>query len=126
MAYDEALAERIREQLLGEPVVEKRMFGGLAFLLGGHMAVSAQCRGGFDVAVRAGAAGRPPGRAGRVADGDGRSRPGGRVAPGLGRRRGRRGVAGPGGRARPRLRTVAAAEVSPVARTPAPEGRLGP
>ena len=40
MAYDEGLAERIREQLAGEPdLTEKRMFGGLAFLLGGNMSV---------------------------------------------------------------------------------------
>jgi TfoX/Sxy family transcriptional regulator of competence genes len=51
MAYDEALAERIREHLLGEPVEEKKMFGGLAFLLGGHMAVSASGRGGLMVRV---------------------------------------------------------------------------
>jgi TfoX/Sxy family transcriptional regulator of competence genes len=51
MAYDEALAERIREHLLGEPVEEKRMFGGLAFLLGGHLAVSASGKGGLMVRV---------------------------------------------------------------------------
>lgn len=38
MAYDEGLAERIRETLLDTPpVVEKRMFGGLAFMVRGHM-----------------------------------------------------------------------------------------
>jgi len=38
MAYDEDLANRIREVLpAGEPVTEVRMFGGLAFMLGGHM-----------------------------------------------------------------------------------------
>lgn len=42
MAYDEGLAQRIRDLLEGESgVVEKRMFGGLAFLVGGHMAVAA-------------------------------------------------------------------------------------
>ncbi len=42
MAYDERLAERIRQQLGLDPrVTEKRMFGGLAFLVGGHMAVAA-------------------------------------------------------------------------------------
>jgi TfoX/Sxy family transcriptional regulator of competence genes len=47
MAYDEALAERIRELLDGEPgVTEKKMFGGLAFLVGGNMAVSASGQGG--------------------------------------------------------------------------------
>ncbi len=40
MAYDEGLAERIREALAVQPnVAEKRMFGGLAFLIGGKMCV---------------------------------------------------------------------------------------
>lgn len=48
MAYDEDLAARIRQLLDTEPgVVEKRMFGGLAFLIGGHMAVSASGQGGL-------------------------------------------------------------------------------
>jgi TfoX/Sxy family transcriptional regulator of competence genes len=51
MAYDEALAARIREHVAGEPVVEKKMFGGLAFLLGGHMAVAASGKGGLMVRV---------------------------------------------------------------------------
>lgn len=52
MAYDEALAERIRELLDGEPgVSEKKMFGGLAFLVGGNMAVSASGQGGALVRV---------------------------------------------------------------------------
>jgi TfoX/Sxy family transcriptional regulator of competence genes len=38
MAFDEKLAERMRQQLAGQDgVVEKRMFGGLAFLLNGNM-----------------------------------------------------------------------------------------
>ncbi len=37
MAYDEGLAQLLRNDLRGEPVVEKKMFGGLAFLIGGHM-----------------------------------------------------------------------------------------
>lgn len=42
MAYDEGLAERIRHVLDGEPgVTEKKMFGGLAFLVDGNMAVAA-------------------------------------------------------------------------------------
>lgn len=51
MAYDEELAARIREHAMGEPVQEKRMFGGLAFLLGGHMAVAASGQGGLLVRV---------------------------------------------------------------------------
>ena len=38
MAYDLKLAERIRSQLDGLPVVEKKMFGGIGFLLNGNMA----------------------------------------------------------------------------------------
>ena len=46
MAYDEDLANRIRELLAAEPdVVERRMFGGLAFLINGNMSVSASGRG---------------------------------------------------------------------------------
>ncbi|MCK0112424.1 TfoX/Sxy family protein [Ornithinimicrobium sp. F0845] len=42
MTYDEGLAERIRHVLEGEPgVTEKKMFGGLAFLVDGNMAVAA-------------------------------------------------------------------------------------
>jgi TfoX/Sxy family transcriptional regulator of competence genes len=51
MAYDEGLAARIREHAAGEPVEEKKMFGGLAFLLGGHMAVAASREGGLLVRV---------------------------------------------------------------------------
>jgi TfoX/Sxy family transcriptional regulator of competence genes len=52
MAYDEKLAERIREQVSGEPgVTEQKMFGGLAFLLGGNMAIAASGQGGALVHV---------------------------------------------------------------------------
>lgn len=52
MAYDEKLAERIRELLADEPnVTEQRMFGGLAFLIGGNMAVAASGQGGALVRV---------------------------------------------------------------------------
>jgi TfoX/Sxy family transcriptional regulator of competence genes len=52
MAYDEALAGRIRELVSGEPAVtEMRMFGGLAFLVGGNMAVAASGQGGLLVRV---------------------------------------------------------------------------
>ncbi len=46
MAYDEQLANRIRELVATEDgVVEKRMFGGLAFLIGGNMSVSVSGQG---------------------------------------------------------------------------------
>jgi hypothetical protein len=45
--YDEELAERIRGVLPGVEVTEQRMFGGLAFLVGGHLAVAASGRGGL-------------------------------------------------------------------------------
>jgi TfoX/Sxy family transcriptional regulator of competence genes len=48
MAYDEDLANRLRELLAGEDgITEKKMFGGLAFLLHGHMSVSASGQGGL-------------------------------------------------------------------------------
>ncbi len=48
MAYEEDLANRIRELLAEEDgVIEKRMFGGLAFMIGGHMSVCASGRGGL-------------------------------------------------------------------------------
>src|SRR5436190_23009719 len=52
MAYDEELAARIRDLLAGEPALsEKKMFGGLAFLIGGNMAVAASGQGGVLVRV---------------------------------------------------------------------------
>jgi TfoX/Sxy family transcriptional regulator of competence genes len=51
MAYDEALAARIRELVGDQPVTEKKMFGGLAFLIGGNMAVAASGQGGVLVRV---------------------------------------------------------------------------
>jgi TfoX/Sxy family transcriptional regulator of competence genes len=51
MAYDEALADRIRTALGKQPVVEKKMFGGLAFLVGGNMSVAASGQGGLMVRV---------------------------------------------------------------------------
>jgi TfoX/Sxy family transcriptional regulator of competence genes len=48
VAYDEVLASRIREQLAGvDAVTEKKMFGGLAFLVNGTMAVAASGQGGL-------------------------------------------------------------------------------
>jgi TfoX/Sxy family transcriptional regulator of competence genes len=52
VAYDEELADRIRELLAGEPdLTEKKMFGGLAFLIGGNMSVAASGQGGVLVRV---------------------------------------------------------------------------
>jgi TfoX/Sxy family transcriptional regulator of competence genes len=52
MAYDEDLANRLRELLADEEAVtEKRMFGGLAFLLHGNMSVSASRSGGLLVRI---------------------------------------------------------------------------
>ena len=52
MAYDEQLAERIRELTAGRrDLTEKKMFGGLAFLVGGNMAVAASGQGGLMVRV---------------------------------------------------------------------------
>ena len=52
MAYDEGLAQRIRETLAETGgVVEKKMFGGLAFMLGGNMCVGVN---GDDLMVRVG------------------------------------------------------------------------
>jgi TfoX/Sxy family transcriptional regulator of competence genes len=51
MAYDHDLAQRIRELIDDEDVREQRMFGGLAFLVGGNMAVAASGQGGLLVRV---------------------------------------------------------------------------
>ncbi len=52
VAYDVELADRIRELIVGEPdVTEKKMFGGLAFLIGGNMAVAASGQGGVLVRI---------------------------------------------------------------------------
>lgn len=53
MAYDSDLADRIRTVLHGEPGLgERRMFGGLAFLLNGNMAVCASNEGGLLLRVQ--------------------------------------------------------------------------
>jgi TfoX/Sxy family transcriptional regulator of competence genes len=63
VAYDEDLANRIRELLSGERgVEEKRMFGGLAFLIDGNMSVAASRQGGLLVRV-------PPEDTDRLIDG---------------------------------------------------------
>jgi TfoX/Sxy family transcriptional regulator of competence genes len=51
MAYDEALAGRIRALVGAAAVTEQKMFGGLAFLVGGNMAVAASGEGGILVRV---------------------------------------------------------------------------
>ena len=52
MAYDEELAHRIRAQIGADPdLTEKKMFGGLAFLIRGNMAVAASRQGGVLVRV---------------------------------------------------------------------------
>ena len=52
VAYEERLANRIRELLVHEAdVTEKKMFGGLSFLVGGHLAVAASGQGGLMVRV---------------------------------------------------------------------------
>ena len=54
MAYDQELADRIRALIGGAPgLTEKKMFGGLAFLIGGHMAVAASSQGGAMIRVGA-------------------------------------------------------------------------
>jgi TfoX/Sxy family transcriptional regulator of competence genes len=50
MAYDEELADRVRELVQDEPgLTEKKMFGGLGFMVGGNMAVAASGQGGLMV-----------------------------------------------------------------------------
>ncbi len=52
MAYDEDLAGRIRSLVASErDLSEKKMFGGLAFLIGGNMAIAASGQGGILVRV---------------------------------------------------------------------------
>ena len=52
MAYDEELAGRVRALVADEPgLTEKKMFGGLAFLIGGNMAAAASGQGGVLVRV---------------------------------------------------------------------------
>jgi hypothetical protein len=52
MAYDEDLANRIRDLIAAEPgLTEQKMFGGLAFLIGGHMSVGVSGQGGLMVRV---------------------------------------------------------------------------
>lgn len=52
VAYDEVLAERIRELITEtHDITEQKMFGGLAFLIGGNMALADSGEGGIMVRV---------------------------------------------------------------------------
>jgi len=51
MAYEEELADRIRELLGERRLTEKKMFGGLGFMIGGNMAIAASGQGGLLVRV---------------------------------------------------------------------------
>ena len=52
MAYDTELADRIRRLIAGVPgLTEKKMFGGLAFLIGGNLAIAASNQGGAMIRV---------------------------------------------------------------------------
>jgi hypothetical protein len=56
MAYDQELADRIRLVIGGDPALvpmlsEKKMFGGLAFFIGGNMTITASGKGGILVRV---------------------------------------------------------------------------
>ena len=52
MAYDQSLADRIRELVTDDSdLTEQKMFGGLAFLIGGNMAVAASGQGGVLVRI---------------------------------------------------------------------------
>jgi hypothetical protein len=52
MGYDQELADRIRQLIGSDPdLTEKKMFGGLAFLIAGHMAIAASSQGGAMVRV---------------------------------------------------------------------------
>ena len=69
MAYDQELADRIRMIIGADPALtptlsEKRMFGGLAFLVGGHMTIAASREGGILVRVDPADAERLTGTAG--------------------------------------------------------------
>ena len=50
MAYDEGMAERVREAMSARPgVTERKMFGGLGWMIGGNMAVAVMSTGGLIV-----------------------------------------------------------------------------
>ncbi len=50
MAYDEGMAERVRQAISARPgVTERKMFGGLGWMIGGNMAVAVMSTGGLIV-----------------------------------------------------------------------------
>ena len=51
MAFDEELANRIRRLLGARETTEQKIFGGIAFMIGGNMAVAASSNGGIIVRV---------------------------------------------------------------------------
>jgi hypothetical protein len=62
MAYDQELAGRIRQLIGDDPeLTEKKMSGGLAFLVCGNMAIAASSEGGAMVRVDPTQSGRPGG-----------------------------------------------------------------
>jgi hypothetical protein len=84
VAHDEELATRIRALVAGEPVLaEKRMFGGLAFLIGGNMAVAASGQGGLLVRIDPIDSDELVALDERAAEGDAGARDGGLAARGL-------------------------------------------
>ena len=104
--YDEELADRIREVLsdLGvDGVREQKMFGGLAFLVGGHMAVAASREGGVLLSVDRSDTDALLAEAAHPTDGDARPRDG-RLAARRPRRRAHEASARPVGQARRRAR----------------------
>ena len=117
MAYDEALAGRIRDLVGDEPsLAEQKMFGGLAFLIGGNMAVAASGQGGVLVRVDPDDSEALVGDDAGGAHGDARPVDA-RVAAGRAGGRELREGARRVGRARHRVRALAAAEdVAPAPR----------
>lgn len=49
MPHDPVLVDRLREALVAFPTTERRMFGGIGFMVGGHLAVAASHTGGLMV-----------------------------------------------------------------------------
>ena len=112
MPFDLDLANRIRAIVAEEPgISEQRMFGGLAFLVGGHMAVAASGQGGVLVRVDPGETAALLAEPGGGADGDGRTCDGWMAAGERRERLDRRGAERLGGAGR-HVRAVVAPEVA--------------